>query len=205
MTVSAEWLAAATALFAAVIGPLVTIYATSKQSQTAQALAREQINSAAAQGIGSTRQQWIDNVRDTLAELLSIANQLRYISIRDRDLTWADHEGMPRVLFLQSKLELLMNPQEEDHRNLVIMVNELVSLIGVAQTASGRRSGSSPGDDGGCGSPGRPPVRPSPSPRPSARRSARSSARRSGPVAAPRRRSAPRALRCRCRSAGRSG
>jgi hypothetical protein len=72
MIVSPEWLAAATALAAVVIGPLVTIYATNKQNETTLRVARDQIS---ASTVSASRQKWIDSLRDTIAEFLAVAGQ----------------------------------------------------------------------------------------------------------------------------------
>jgi hypothetical protein len=137
--ISPEWLAAATALAAAVIGPLVTIYATNKQNQTTLRVARDQIS---ASTVSASRQKWIDSLRDTIAEFLAVAGQQSYLALKDEGAAWADDASAQRVVLLRARIALLINPRETDHRELFQMVTELMSLVRAMRDPAARRRSS---------------------------------------------------------------
>jgi P pilus assembly chaperone PapD len=101
---------ALTALVAVVVGPIVSIY-----------VARRQIRASV---VSNNRQQWIDNLRDTIADFLAKQLMVRSLSRQAH----ADESSIPRiedVLRLVNKIELLVNPMEQDHAELVQLVCEL--------------------------------------------------------------------------------
>jgi len=114
--VIASIIAAATALAAVIIGPFIT----SRTSKNAM--------------LGPMRQAWINTLRDTVAEFITVIHvsprrQLSgAISTQDeiRHATevarWSQLEAACR---LKEKICLLINPKEADHRELVRLVESV--------------------------------------------------------------------------------
>ena len=105
---------ACTALVASIFGPVVTLV-----------VARRQIN---ANVVSSNRQKWLDTLRDLLAELVSL---LAAIVVTRRSWRGPWNEGMAavearpelltkleRIVMVQWKIRLLINPNERDHQAL---------------------------------------------------------------------------------------
>ena len=105
---------AATALVASIVGPLVTL-----------SVGRRQF---AATVLSGNRQRWIDQLRDQLAEFVSQLGAVWVIRA-----TWhgewnkglapiaadpARLEKMQRLLLVQWKIRLMLNPTEPDHQEL---------------------------------------------------------------------------------------
>ena len=123
------------ALVAAFAGPLVTMVVARfqlrmHQQQLAQHAIqfREQLLQQSGQTkqqvISPMRQQWINTLRDTVAEILSEATQLHL-----QDALPTSTERM-KLAAREAKLELLINPKEEDHRFLLQSVRYVVNSIG---------------------------------------------------------------------------
>lgn len=107
--VIASIIAAATALVAVVVGPLVTIRASKTQM------------------LGPMRQAWINSLRETVAEysarihagqpqpaaLLSPDDSVRHAA----EIARAEH--VQSTYQLQAKITLLINPNESEHQELV--------------------------------------------------------------------------------------
>jgi hypothetical protein len=107
-------ISAATALVASIVGPLVTL-----------SVGRRQF---AATVLSTNRQRWIDMLRDALAELVA---QLATIWVIRA--TWTENwdkglaplakdparlEKLQRLMQVQWKIRLLLNPTEADHQEL---------------------------------------------------------------------------------------
>jgi hypothetical protein len=107
--VIASIISAATALVAVIIGPLVTSRSAKKNM------------------LGPMRQAWINNLRDTVTEFISYTHITRWsvvASISDnpdvqRTQEVEDRNRVQHVNQLKEKIALLINPKEEDHRELV--------------------------------------------------------------------------------------
>ena len=105
---------ACTALVASVVGPIVTL-----------SVARRQFN---ANVLSANRQKWIETLRDLLAELISLLVAALVIKSRWKD-KWDKGLGLintdraflaklERIVLVQWKIRLLINPTESDHREL---------------------------------------------------------------------------------------
>lgn len=128
------------ALVAATAGPLVTMAVAwfqtrmhKEQLQQQAAQFREQLlqqsGQAKQQVISPMRQQWINTLRDNTAELLSQASLLH---LRDESPSSAERMELAAR---EAKLELLINPKEEDHRSLLAAVRYVVNSIGAENRA----------------------------------------------------------------------
>jgi len=143
MDTSPEGLAALSlvvALVAATAGPLVTMAVArfqirmhkeqlEQQATQFREQLRRQSGQAKQQVISPMRQQWINTLRDTVAEILSQASLLHL-----REESPSSVERM-QLAAREAKLELLINPKEEDHRALLRSVRYVVNSIGVEKSA----------------------------------------------------------------------
>jgi len=110
-----SFVSACTALVASVVGPVVTI-----------AVSKRQIN---ADVISANRQKWIETLRDTMAEIISLMVALRVVKQewkgpwnRGRDAIAADRSlitKLERIILVSWKIRLLINPAEADQAELV--------------------------------------------------------------------------------------
>ncbi len=105
MTEITSLIAAATALLAVILGPLVTLW-------VAQKHARISIRS-------QNRQAWINTLRDTISEFVAIST-LGSAIVDAKDM----HLKAERLLFLEAKIKLLLNPNERDHKKLIELVTK---------------------------------------------------------------------------------
>lgn len=123
------------ALVAAAAGPLVTMtvarFQLRMQKEQLEQQARQfreqlqkQVEQAKQQVISPMRQQWINSLRDTVAEILSSAMQLH---LRDEPINATERIQLASS---EAKLELLINPKEVDHRDLLRSVRFVVNSIG---------------------------------------------------------------------------
>src|SRR5215467_7631145 len=105
---------ACTALFASIVGPMVTL-----------SVAKRQI---AASVISANRHKWIEGVRDMIAEVLSLL--VAAVVVKAKWQTrWDQGHGplnedpvmlakLERIVLARSKIDLLLNPSEPDHQRL---------------------------------------------------------------------------------------
>jgi hypothetical protein len=118
-TLSAFAAAAAAVAATAVAG--INLYIGHRQSKAAILSAHAAIKTADSVGhrrIAEFRQEWIENVRDTLSEYLSLL-----ILVTGEDpLTQEDHK---RLLALRTKLQLLLNPDEDHTKALMKVLDDI--------------------------------------------------------------------------------
>jgi hypothetical protein len=105
---------ACTALTASIVGPVVTL-----------TVAKRQFNATVLSG---NRQKWIEALRDTLAELISLLATALVIKSKWKD-KWERGRGplnaeptlldkFERIILTQAKIQLLINPVDPDHQQL---------------------------------------------------------------------------------------
>jgi hypothetical protein len=89
------------------------------------ALANNQIRSALdtanKQITAPMRQAWINSLRDLLAEIT--ANALHYYVAGYEDRSDKEYY---RLTFLKSKVELMLNPKEDDHQRLMELISQMI-------------------------------------------------------------------------------
>jgi hypothetical protein len=118
-------ISACTALVASVVGPLVTL-----------SVARRQFN---ANVLSANRQKWIEALRDLLAELISLLVAALVVKSRLKE-KWdkglgaiaADPEmlaKLERIVLVQWKVRLLINPTEADHQQLYRTIETALERI----------------------------------------------------------------------------
>ena len=74
--------------------------------------------------ISEFRQSWINKLRELLAELTSSA--LHYWQAGYEDHSDAEYK---RVTLLQAHIKLMLNPDENDHRKLEVLIQRMVREI----------------------------------------------------------------------------
>lgn len=114
------------ALLAVFFGPAISWLVTRNQIRSSLRAANKQI-------LAPMRQQWIENLRDLIAELTSEAHYL-YIAAADEDTeegSAKNERASRRMLFLEQKVCLMLNPNEADHQDLI---RKIRALVGAAET-----------------------------------------------------------------------
>ena len=88
--------------------------------------ARKQANVSV---LSNNRQAWINTLRDQIAEFISIGAQFHSgdWSARGRE---AFDDKFERLVFIESKIKLLLNPNEEDHTRLVSLLERARNTLG---------------------------------------------------------------------------
>jgi hypothetical protein len=99
-------ISAIAALCAVVLGPLVSLWAARRQSRVSV--------------LSSNRQAWINSLREQVAEFIALAG---YMSL-DTDKV-SLRERAEKMLFIEAKVRLLLNPKEADHQQLMDAMHKL--------------------------------------------------------------------------------
>jgi hypothetical protein len=110
----------ATALVAVIIGPIVS-----------WKIAKKQIR---ATTVTASRQQWINNFRDTLADFLAKTSMCYGLAKNH----YADGTSIPRVeqmVQLNYRIHLLINPNDADHQDIASLADFICSELRSAKTA----------------------------------------------------------------------
>ncbi|MCY4584462.1 MAG: hypothetical protein OXB98_00335 [Bryobacterales bacterium] len=110
------------------IGPMVSWRIATRQITTSSALARDQMRASSEasskQITAPMRQAWINNLRDLLAELTSSSLHYYVSGYEDRS-----DEDYQRVTLLVDKIQFMLNPNENDHQRLEVLIKKMVSSI----------------------------------------------------------------------------
>jgi hypothetical protein len=129
MTADTTFISALTALAAVVLSPLATLLATRWQNRTSLDTTKREI---AATVVSANRQKWIDELRNSIAAFQSLSGELLYRRTLGESGKWYDDPRFERVTELRFKIALLINPREEDHQNLLALVDRRLNLLSVA-------------------------------------------------------------------------
>ena len=101
------------ALCAVVVGPIVTF-----------TVAKRQV-------ISPIRQKWIDELRELMSQFLSESRKVIVLSegcgLLNADKT--DESAFQKLLYIEQKLGLMLNPNEEDHSELVKLVHAITEDV----------------------------------------------------------------------------
>ena len=122
---------ACTALVASIVGPIVTL-----------AVARRQFS---ANVLSANRQKWIETLRDMLAELISLMVAVLVVKEGWRG-KWDKGLGaiaadptllskLERIVLVQWKIRLLINPTETDHQELYQAIETAFARIQADESA----------------------------------------------------------------------
>lgn len=98
-------------------GPLVSIAITKRTLKLNSTIASKNL-------ISPIRQQWINELRNTITELTAKSHHYCLAGTEDRK----DKEYY-RIIKLEMKIRLLINPKEEDHITLVSLISEMLNNL----------------------------------------------------------------------------
>lgn len=105
------------ALLAVFVGPFISWKVANSQSKISLQIANKQI-------IGPMRQAWINTLRDIVSDLLGKSAHYWAAGYEDRE-----DDEYRYITELLSRLELQINPNEDDHALLVVKAYEMQSHI----------------------------------------------------------------------------
>lgn len=108
------------AVLAVFVGPFVTLKLGRKQIELSRRIASKQI-------VAPMRQAWINTLREKLAELTGSA--FHYWNTRLVGTDELKDEEQKRLTQLEHEMELLINPTEEDHRELLDAIREMLGVM----------------------------------------------------------------------------
>lgn len=103
-------ISALTALGAVLLGPLVATWIAKKQIQVSV--------------LSNNRQAWINGLRDLIAEYFSITSFV-HVADWERKSGEIHDQKMERLMLINSKIRLMLNPTEADHIRLVELLGNL--------------------------------------------------------------------------------
>ena len=125
-----SFVSACTALVASIAGPLVTL-----------SVARRQFN---ANVLSNNRQKWIETLRASIAELISLlvgalVIRANWTGTWDKGLSAlqsipAMQEKLERAILVQWNIRLLINPTEPDHQRLYKAIESVFSRLQTEQS-----------------------------------------------------------------------
>lgn len=108
-------ISAVTALVAVVVSPIISIY-----------IAKRQIHASI---VSANRQKWIDSLRDHLTDLITA---MRFLGLH-RNLDHIEEmefiERFQHLVLLETKINLLLNPHEADHKKLTETIRKGIEAI----------------------------------------------------------------------------
>jgi len=123
---SIEIISALTALVAVIVGPIVSIYIMNKQNINNIKIAEKNI---LASTVSSSRQKWIDTLRDSIAEFQTLIFPLSVPTAMELFTKNEKINRVERATFLLTKISLLINPKEEDHIKLMEYIADTLSSV----------------------------------------------------------------------------
>lgn len=121
---------AVTGLVAVIISPIVTFAVLKRQTRTTLEIARVQIT---ADVVSANRQQWINTLRDTVAELLALLGASSHASSQQAMDNKQVYQANLRNGLLHNKILLLLNPNEQDHSDLMKLLTEILQAAVIMQ------------------------------------------------------------------------
>ena len=105
------------AALAVIFGPLISLRIAKRQMASSAEVANKQITAP-------MRQAWINNLRDLVAELTG--DTLHYFTAGHE---FKGCENFQRLTFVESKIQLMLNPNEEDHQKLEWMIRAMLEAL----------------------------------------------------------------------------
>lgn len=124
LVISTEWVAAGAAVLAAVVGPLISVYIGGRQNKTAAAIARQQINASL---VSASRQTWVDNLRNAIAEFQAIQYNLGFRGGHSYELgSEEDHEKL--LIQMDKALSIAYAAGSEARREMVVTQTAITEI-----------------------------------------------------------------------------
>jgi hypothetical protein len=116
------------AAIAVFVGPAISVYIAKRQIRASSEIANEQIRmtlkASSKQITAPMRQAWINCLRNLLAEISSSALHYYVAGFEER----TDREYQ-RLTLIQSKIQLMLNPKEDDHKRLEALISQMISAL----------------------------------------------------------------------------
>jgi len=106
------------AALAVFVGPVISYLVVKRQIASALAASHKQI-------IAPMRQAWINSLRDLLAEFTSSALHYYCAGFEERDDSEYRH-----LTLLEHRIQLMLNPAEDDHTDLQQLIRKMVTSLG---------------------------------------------------------------------------
>jgi len=125
--VNTEVIVALTALVAVVVGPVVSLHIAKRQFRVSLDIAKQQFSASV---LSVNRQEWINTLRDEIAELVTEISRFHYAKHLLEPGSMEGYEWLNEIGKRGAKIQLLINPGEEDHRELVERITKLLLLAG---------------------------------------------------------------------------
>jgi hypothetical protein len=112
---TAEWLAAISALFAVILGPFVGVYIARRQTQMST--------------ISASRVEWISQLRDLVADLLA---EYRFVDFDTApgEPPKIEKATLQHLFRIETQIKLMLNPDEPEHKDLIRTVENAVTYAG---------------------------------------------------------------------------
>jgi hypothetical protein len=104
-----------TALFAVLLGPLISIYVVRRQF--------------AAQVLSANRQQWINTLRTKLSVILSLVPYYSMLEATGQLTETKTAQLFEKFYRVWTEISLLINPAEADHCELVSEIESLIAFL----------------------------------------------------------------------------
>lgn len=86
-------------------------------------IAKKQITNA---GVTQFRQNWIDNLREAISAYIAKAEMISMLDYDDDENYFEHFKDLSRM---QYKIELLLNPNEDDHKEVVNLISDIRDVI----------------------------------------------------------------------------
>ena len=109
-------ISAITALVAVIVSPMISVYVAKKQF--------------GGSVLSKFRQEWINSLRDSISEYISCVFMITLfiktsMTIKDAEFK----QKVDRLIYLDQKINLMINTGEEKHNKLAGLMNELTGVI----------------------------------------------------------------------------
>lgn len=112
------------AALAVFTGPMVSWIVAKQQLQSFQRQIESSLEVANKQIVAPMRREWIEDLRNLVAELTSAT--FHYFKAGH---DFEGYKNFQRLTFLESKIQLMLNPNEEDHQKLEWMIREMMQAL----------------------------------------------------------------------------
>jgi len=119
-------IAALTALVAVIVGPLVSLHIAKRQVLVSLDIAKRQFNASV---LSVNRQEWINTLRDEIADQLADIARFPHEKSLLKQTPAEFYERVHKMSRCTTKIQLLLNPGEEDHRQLVGLFKKTILLM----------------------------------------------------------------------------
>jgi len=119
-------LSALTALVAVIVGPFVSLHIAKRQFLVSLDIAKRQFNASV---LSVNRQEWINTLRDQIADQLADIARFPHEKSLLHQNPAEYYERVHKMSRCTTKIQLLLNPGEEDHRQLADLIRRTVLLL----------------------------------------------------------------------------